>query len=346
MKMRRCGTSALELPVLGIGCWSFGGGDYWGEQDQGDVDAIVSAALESGCGYFDTAEVYNEGRSESSLGMALRGRRSRAVIGTKVSPHNTAPDVLRRHCEDSLRRLRTDYIDLYMVHWPIHSHALRHYTEDVSLIDSPPDTGDAFDELSRLREEGKIREIGVSNFGVTQLGEIAQYGISANQVCYNLLTRGIEFEILPACRDAGVGLIGYMPLMQGILTGKYRTLDEIPPQRTRTRHFSGARPSSRHGEAGFEGLLAETLEILLGIAHDAAMPLMELSLAWSIANTAVSCTINGVRSAEQLSENVKAAGTVLSSDLLSDLDRATLALKDALGPNPDLFEAKENSRVF
>ena len=107
MARRPCGTEGLELPALGIGCWSFGGGDYWGHQEQRDVDSVVSAAIEMGCTYFDTAEVYNDGRSESALGQALKGRRTRVLIGSKVSPNNTSPKTLRAHCDDSLRRLGT-----------------------------------------------------------------------------------------------------------------------------------------------------------------------------------------------------------------------------------------------
>jgi len=194
MERRRCGKSDLELSVLGIGCWSFGGGEYWGAQEEGDVRAVVHTALDHGINYFDTAEGYNEGRSEESLGKALGGRRHEAVIGTKVSPSNAEPAVLRAHCEDSLRRLQTDCIDLYMVHWPITRYSVE----------------DAFGTLRTLQSEGKIRSIGVSNFGVQQLSEALTTGarIDVNQLCYNLLSRAIEVEILPLCRQQGIGVLG------------------------------------------------------------------------------------------------------------------------------------------
>ena len=165
MELRKCGTAGLALPALGVGCWAFGGGEYWGSQDQGDVDAVVHAAIDAGCNYFDSAEVYNNGASESSLGTALEGVRHRAIVGTKVSPSNCYAATLREHCEQSLRRLRTNYIDLYMVHWPIHPHSIRHFTNDEKVIGNPPRVEEAFDTLNRLRQEGKIRHIGVSNFG-------------------------------------------------------------------------------------------------------------------------------------------------------------------------------------
>ena len=181
MEKRRCGRSDISLSVVGVGCWSFGGGpgSYWGPQEQKDVDDVVHAALDNGINYFDTAEGYNEGRSEEALGRALEGRREEAVIGTKISPSNTEPSVLRRHCEASLRRLRTDYIDIYMVHWPITDRSVE----------------DAFDTLMSLRSEGKVRSIGISNFGVRQMEEALATGarIDVNQLCYNLLSRAIEF---------------------------------------------------------------------------------------------------------------------------------------------------------
>jgi aryl-alcohol dehydrogenase-like predicted oxidoreductase len=172
MERKNCGNLILTLPILGIGCWSFGGGSYWGEQDQRDVDAVVDMALDIGCNYFDTAEAYNDGTSEESLGKALKARRSEALIGTKVNPSNTNPNTLREHCEASLRRLQTDTIDLYMIHWPIHQHSIKHFTKDESVINNPPSVAKAFETMTKLQEEGKIRYTGVSNFGVKQLTEV------------------------------------------------------------------------------------------------------------------------------------------------------------------------------
>ena len=169
MEHKRCGSSDLRLPAMGVGAWSFGGGDFWGPQDQNSVDLVVHSALDAGCDYFDTAEMYNDGMSEESLGRALKGRRSQAIIGTKVSPHHTVPAELRRSCEASLRRLGTDYIDLYMFHYALNRQALRHFTDDESLLQNLPDIGDAFIEMAKLKDQGKIRHIGISNFGVGQI---------------------------------------------------------------------------------------------------------------------------------------------------------------------------------
>ncbi len=131
MQLRQCGKYDLKLPSLGVGCWAFGGGEYWGPQSQGDVNEVVRAAVDQGCNFFDTAEAYNGGASEASLGVALEGiPREQVLIGTKISPSNMQPAQVREHCEASLRRLRTDYLDLYMVHWPITRHSIRHFTSE------------------------------------------------------------------------------------------------------------------------------------------------------------------------------------------------------------------------
>src|SRR5262245_1605212 len=128
LRMRQAGAADLYLSIMGLGCWAFGGGQYWGKRDQSAVDAVVQRAGDLGVNYFDTAESYNVGRSEESLGEAIRNLpRAKLVIGTKVSPANVAPGILETHCEASLKRLRTDYIDLYMVHWPIKLHSIHHF---------------------------------------------------------------------------------------------------------------------------------------------------------------------------------------------------------------------------
>lgn len=347
MERRRCGTTALELPVLGVGCWAFGGGDYWGAQDQQDVEAVVHLALEIGSNYFDTAEAYNNGASESSLGQVLKGIRNRAIIGTKVSPDHTKPEVLRAHCEASLKQLQTDYIDLYMIHWPIEPCAIRVLSNNETLINNPPNVGDAFATLVKLREEGKIRHIGVSNFGVRQLEEARSTGaeIVVNQLAYSLLTRAIEMEILPYCRQNQIGIIGYMPLMQGLLTGKYKSADEIPPARVRTRHFSGDRPGSRHGEPGIEKKIFQAIEEIRRIAQTQGKSMGELAIGWTIANPAITCTLAGARNLAQLEANVRAVSSRLSPDVIEQLNMVTAEVLEKLGSNPDYFENSQMSRT-
>ena len=160
--------------MLGIGSWAFGGGEYWGPCEQNDVDELVRYAVDHGCNFFDTAELYYNGGSETSLGLAVKDLdRSNLLIGTKISPSNTEPRRLIEHCEASLRRLQTDYIDLYMVHWPITPHSIRHFTTEAIAT---PSVTEAFATLMRLQRAGKIRHIGVSNFGRAQVGRGAGDG--------------------------------------------------------------------------------------------------------------------------------------------------------------------------
>lgn len=156
MKRHIIGTSGIEVSALGVGCWSYGGGSYWGTQAQQDVNDVVGLALDKGINYFDTAEVYNDGDSERSLGIALKGRRHEAVIGSKVSTSNVKPEVLRKHCEDSLRRLQTDYIDIYMLHWPINPKAIEHFSNDSDLIINPPSVEETFATLMNLKKKEKF----------------------------------------------------------------------------------------------------------------------------------------------------------------------------------------------
>lgn len=333
MEKRTLSPSGLELSLLGLGCWSFGGqeGDYWGPHDDRDAAEVIASALDHGITYFDTAEGYNEGRSEAALGRALGRRRADAIIGTKLSPQNAEPATLRQHCEDSLRRLGTDYIDVYMVHWPI--------------ADYP--VADAFATLNDLRAAGKIRAIGVSNFGPQQLQEVLATGvpIEVNQLGYSLVNRAIEFEILPLCRQYGIGVAAYMPLMQGLLSGRWRTADEIPLTRRRTRHFSGERPGVRHGEPGCE---AETFEAIAGIARLAeaqAMPTADLALAWVAAQPGVTTVIVGTRTAGQLQDSLRGVSRSLSPETVAELDRLTQPVKAKLGTNADLWQSGKNVRI-
>ena len=168
---REIGRSGICASPIAIGCWAFGGGSYWGAQAQGDVDAVVSAALERGYELFNTAEGYNDGASEASLGAALKGRRDRALISTKFAAAHAYPDELRASCEASLRRLGTDYIDIYMLHWPITAKTFSGAPADARVKVSPPRADEMFATLDALKREGKIRAYGVSNYGPEQLRE-------------------------------------------------------------------------------------------------------------------------------------------------------------------------------
>ncbi len=346
MELRECGRSGLRLPVLGLGCWAFGGGEYWGRQEQSDVDAVVRRAFDLGVTYFDTAEVYNDGRSEAALGQALRGLpRHRVVIGTKVSPAHVQPDTLPGRCEASLRRLGSDYIDLYMVHWPITPRSILHFDAQARLC---PAVDDAFATLLRLQEHGKVRHIGVSNFARDRLEEALGHcpTLVANELPYNLLSRAIEWEMLPACRELGLGAIGYMALLQGVLTDLYPTLDEIPVWQRRTRHFDARRTSSaRHGLCGEEEAMREALSGIRAVCRDSGQSLPELALRWVVANPGLACNLVGSRSVAELEANVRAVAQPLPEETVARLNTITEPLKERLGRSFDYYESPENDRT-
>jgi aryl-alcohol dehydrogenase-like predicted oxidoreductase len=346
MPVRRCGSSDLMLPVLGIGCWAFGGGEYWGAQSQSDVDAVVRHAVGNGCNFFDTAEAYNHGASETSLGRALRGiPRDQVIVCTKISPSNTAPATLVAHCEASLRRLQTDYIDLYMVHWPITAHSIRHFAESGPDVPSVPA---AFQALDRLRRAGKIRHIGVSNFGLAKLTEALATGVPivANELPYSLLTRAIEREILPGCRARGIGVLGYMALLQGVLSDRYADFTELPESRRRTRHFSAQQtPLSRHGLPGAETETAAALAAVRAVAKRAGMTTSELALKWAFAREGITSSLCGSRNVAALQANLKAAAEPLAPALVAELNVLTQPLLEALGPSFDYYENPANDRT-
>ncbi len=346
LPVRRCGAAELNLPVLGLGCWAFGGGDYWGPQSQADVDAIVRHAVDHGCNFFDTAEAYNGGASERSLGAALRGLpRDRVIVGTKISPNHTAPADVVAHCEASLRRLQTDYIDLYMVHWPITAHSIRHFSREATSVPSVPE---AFAALDALRRAGKIRHIGVSNFGRRQLDEALATGvpIAVNELPYSLLTRAIEREILPHCRARGVGVLGYMALLQGVLSDRYLRLADLPEPRRRTRHFDGrSTPLSRHGTSGAEAETEAAVQAIRGVARRLGLTTSELALKWAVAGDGLTSSLCGARDVAALQENLRAAAEPLAPDVVAELARLTDALLAALGPSFDYYESPANDRT-
>ncbi len=187
MRTIQLGRTDMRVSVIALGCWAFAGDQFWGAQDDADSINTVHAALETGVNFFDNAEGYGAGHSEAVLGRALVGRRDQAIIATKVSQENLAPEMLRKACEGSLRRLQTEYIDLYQIHWP---------SRVVPLAET-------LETLGALKQEGKIRAIGVCNFGDRDLDELLATGhVESNQLPYNLLWRAIEFDIRPKCIDA------------------------------------------------------------------------------------------------------------------------------------------------
>lgn len=328
MNYRPLGNSDLHVSSIAFGTWQLGDADYWGDNAQGN-DA-VRAALDAGINLFDSAAVYGDGESERALGRALGEDRDRALIATKVSEARLRADEVRAACEESLQRLGTDRIDLYQVHWPSN--------QGVPFSET-------YGALAALQEEGKIRHIGLSNFGPLNIGDWFETGSAvSDQLGLNLLFRAAEFAVLPECASRGIGVLAYMPLMQSILTGRYRTVEEIPVLRRRTRHFSSERDGTRHGEAGHEDLLMKSVTDLVALADETGIPLADMATAWVLTRPAVTTVIVGANRPDQVGRSVKVAGLALDPDVVARLDEITRPLKDAMGPNLDQWQGEAGRR--
>ena len=315
---------------MALGCWPFAGGSVWGPQDDKDSEAAVLAALDSGVNFFDTAEGYDDdSNSEEVLGRALIGRRDEAVVATKVSPSNLNPQCVISHCDASLSRLQTDYIDLYQIHWPDH---------DIPIADT-------MSALLDLQTAGKVRAIGVCNFGTFDMAEILEHGVVVtDQLPYNLLWRAIEFEIQPLCVERDVGLICYSPLAQGMLTGRYGGADDVPLGLSRSRHFSGDREMAIHGESGQEAETFAAIGRVNQIASEAGAHPATISLAWAQSRSGVTSLLVGARNAAEVALNVPAFEYELADDVATELSAATEDLKAALGSNPDMWHSPGRMR--
>ena len=314
MQTRRLGNSDLEITPLGFGAWAIGGGDWafgWGAQDDRDSVAAIREALDLGINWIDTAPVYGLGRSEEVVAKALAGLPRRPYVFTKcgrvwderreIGKRLTAASI-RAECEASLRRLAVDRIDLYQIHWP----------------EPDEDVEEGWTECARLRDEGKVRWIGVSNFSVAQLeraGRIAP--VTSLQPPYSLLRRDIEAEILPFCGAHRIGVLAYSPMASGLLTGTW----------THARHADLPADDWRKAknplfqEPRFSRNL-EVVETLRGIAATHGVAVGAVALAWVLAHPAVTAAIVGARRPGQFADHVAAADLRLSNADLAAIARA------------------------
>ena len=326
--------SALKVSNLMVGCWSFGGeeGSYWGPQNQADVNGLVSEALDHGINFFDTAMGYNDGKSEKSLGIALKGRRKEAIVCDKIQI--VEKDLDESTVQECLKRLDTDYIDIMMIHWPV---------KDGERIKSN------LASLLKAKQKGMIREIGVSNFGISTLKIAHEMGINvvANEFGYNLISRGIEKEILPYCIKENIGIFSYSPLAQGVLTGKYQKVMDIPPMRRRTVHFSKmGNPDSRHGGPGADTEVEAFLTGLKSISAKTGISCGTIALAWVRSQKGISCVITGCRSVQQLNENINSFETKLSDETVKELNDLSQPIFDKVGDYLDWYSGSNNPRIW
>jgi aryl-alcohol dehydrogenase-like predicted oxidoreductase len=313
VQYRTLGHTGIEVSTLGLGTMMFG---RWGNPDEQQCRQIVDRAFDAGITLFDTADIYDFGVSEEYLGRALEGRRDEVVLATKVGNAMSDDPLERglsrrwimRSCENSLRRLRTDRIDLYQMHRPDPSTPI-----DESL--------EAFDELVKA---GKVRAIGTSTFSVGQLDDAHQrataLGVTvprSEQPPYSALVRRAETEVLPWCKQHGVGVLVWAPLNGGWLTGKYQNESAVDTASRATRepdHFD-------HRDAAMRATKRELVAELGNIATDHGLTLIDLALGFVLANDAVTSALIGPRTPEQLDPLLDAADVSLTPEVVAAVDR-------------------------
>jgi aryl-alcohol dehydrogenase-like predicted oxidoreductase len=349
VQYRPLGKTDVKVSVMALGCWPFAGGAVWGEQDDNDSIATVHASLDAGINFFDTAEGYEEGKSERVLGRGLKGRRHEAVIATKVSPNHLGAEDVMLACERSLRNLGTDYIDLYQIHWPSRAALPRPGAKAAvgsgggSAREVPlPETIEA---LERLKRQGKIRAIGVSNFARQDLGQAVRLtDIESDQIPYSLVWRAIEYEIKPLCVKNKVGIICYSPLAQGLLTGRYRSANDVPVGLARTRLFSNKRPMARHDDPGCEKEVFDAIKKIQKVADRLGEPMANVALAWIRQRRGVMSFLVGARTPDELKRNLPTLDVRLDSATSRELARITEPIKRKVGTNADPWNSNNRMR--
>jgi len=313
MQTRTLGNSDLRITPVGLGAWAMGGGGWefgWGPQDDDASVAAIHRALELGVNWIDTAAVYGLGHSEEIVARALAAWSGpRPYVFTKCGlrwddrgrvSRNLEPDSIRRECEDSLRRLRVEVIDLYQIHWP---------------SEEPAEVEAAWATLAQLQREGKVRWTGVSNFDVAQLQRAQAIApVTSLQPPYSLVRRDVEAKTLPFCRAEGIGVIVYAPMASGLLTGTMtrERAARLPDDDWRRR-------SPDFNEPNLSRNLALVGRLRTVGAHHGRSP-GEVAIAWTLRNPAVTGAIVGVRSAAQVEGVMAAADIELSADEVHEVE--------------------------
>lgn len=311
MKTRQLGATDMEITPLGYGSWAIGGNNWavgWGPQDDQQAIAAIKRALGLGINWIDTAAVYGLGHSEELVGRALKGGDNHPYIFTKCSrlwdsqgnPYgNLKADSIRREAEASLKRLQVDVIDLYQMHWP----------------EPEQDIEEGWEAMARLKEEGKVRYIGVSNFNVEQMRRIMRIApIDSLQPPYSLVDRDTERDLLPFCQENNIGVIVYSPMASGLLTGSMtrERIANLPDDDWRKHDARFQEPQLSHNLA-----LVEKLNEI-GFTHNLSPGIV--AIAWTLRQPAVTGAIVGVRSPEQIENLLPAAEFRLSDVELAEID--------------------------
>jgi aryl-alcohol dehydrogenase-like predicted oxidoreductase len=319
MKRRKAASMKEEFSVIGFGCWAVSGAGVWNKSN--DIDSIkaIQKALDLGVNFFDVAPVYGFGHAEEVLGKALKGNRQKVLIASKCGlvwdsqyriKNQLTAESIYKEIDDSLRRLNTDYIDIYQIHWP----------------DPNTPIEETMEALINIKKAGKIRNIGVSNFPVELTKKAMEMDTIVSQQClYNMLERNeksyhsipleyrTEKEILPFCRENGQAFFPYSPLCQGLLTGTFKETDNFDEKDVRANN-----PKFK-GEIFIAYL--QTVEKLKEIAKSIGKPLNQLAINWLVKNDVITSVICGAQNIEHVEENVASIEWELSDDTIREIDK-------------------------
>lgn len=294
-----------EHSALGLGCWVFGGSQWGGQKDE-DSTSAMQTALELGITHWDTASGYGAGHSERLVGDFLAGKREQVFLASKFFPSQLTPQFVMEQIEGSLKRLKTDYIDLYYIHWPSAGNDMRPVMEG----------------LEKARSQGKILSIGVSNFSVEQMEQVSEVGqIDAHQFCYNLFWRFPERDIIPYCRENGIAVVTYSSIAQGALTGKFPRQPQFREgdQRSKVVFF----------HPNVWPFLYEAVEELKQLAAECGRTLTHLAIRWALEQPGVTSVLVGARDATQMQDNAAA----LEGDMPQNILDTITAVSDRVLPH-------------
>lgn len=318
MEFRKLGRSAVQISPIIMGTWQ-AGRQMWTGIEDAETTRAMRAAFEAGINTFDTAEVYGKGHSEQIVARALADVRDQVVYADKVFANHLKYDQVIAACERSLKNLQTDLIDLYQIHWPPGSFGA-----------DPVPLEETMRAMNDLKQQGKIRSIGVSNFSRRQLEEAAAYGrIDSLQPPYSLFWRQVESELMPYCVKNDITILAYSPMAQGLLSGKFGPDHQFERGDHRAKNILFQSPHYQRAQ--------KALQSLQPIAEKNNCSLAQLALAWVIAQPNT-CAIAGARNADQAVQNAAAAAVELSSDDLARIDRIGRSVTDHLDENPVMWE--------
>ena len=317
MEKRSLGTSEVQITPILMGTWQAGKRMWVGIEDADSIKTI-RAAFEAGITTIDTAEVYGEGHSERIVAEALSDVRTRVEYATKVFANHLKYEQVIEACDRSLTNLKTDYIDLYQIHWPSGA-----FNSEIVPIE------ETMSALNFLKEQGKIRAIGVSNFSHTQLAEAANYGrIDSLQPPYSLFWRQVEQDALPYCIENNISILAYSSLAQGLLTGKFVLGHKFDPADNRAKNTLFQGDNFEHAQQALEKLRP------IALLHNCT--LAQLALAWLIAQPQTNA-IAWARYPEQALDNVLAAQIQLSAAQLAEIDAIGRIVTDHLDNSPIMW---------